>query len=383
MKSNFWLLGGSLWLATASVWAQDNARDNATTNGPRRIAGVAKSVVMETPAAGKVVNLESLNVRSEPNFTSDILTHLHRGQMVLVFEQLTLSKPKPNEPTNWARIGLPTNAPVWVAAQYVDTNTMTVSARRVNVRGGPSDNYTIVCRLEKGAPVQEVARRPDWIQIVPPTNAFGYVAAEYLNVEPATAPPATPAPAENAGVAVAAAPTPPPAAPTNPVAEAAVAAPATNATAVVSAAPDASTTNAAPTNPVAAAEPTAQIVAPDPVAAAPAPAPTTPTNTITPAAAEASPPVGAATDAASTETKLRVVTREGYIRRTYNIQAPTDFVLHEAESGEITEYIQPDPKDKTFKKYVGTRVLVTGSEWLDRRWPTRPILKVENIELLP
>ena len=400
MKSKFWLLGGLLWLASASAWAQDAARDNSSTNAPRRLPGVAKSVVLDTPAPATVSRLESLNVRSEPNFTSDILTHARRGQTVTVFEQLSLSKPKPNEPTNWARIALPTNASVWVAAQYIDTNTMTVSARRVNVRGGPSDNYTVVCRLEKGAPVQEVAHRPDWIQIVPPTNAFGYVAAEYLTMEPVTVPPAAVVSAEPAVAAATPAPAPatPPAAavPTTPTPEPAAIAPATNTTAAT---PDASTNAAAPTNTVATADAATPIVAPDPTAATPPP-PATPAPAapiVTPAAAtapETAPvkpaPVATATpanpapaDNTTAEVTTRVTTREGIIRRAINIQAPADFELRDVNSGEVLEYVQPDPKDKNFKKYVGARVLVTGPEWLDRRWPKRPILKVETIDLLP
>lgn len=398
MKSNLWLFSGIVWLACASAQAQDAARDSATNNTPRRLAGVARSVVLDPPAAGTVGKLESLNVRSEPNFTSDILTHVHRGQSVQVFEQLSLSKPKPNEPTNWARIGLPTNASVWVAAQYIDTNTMTVSARRVNVRGGPSDSYTIVCRIEKGTPVQEVARRPDWIQILPPTNAFGYVAAEYLTVEPTTAPPIAAVATDTSTSAVAPSSAPAPA-PVTPAPEPAAVTPATNTTApiVATATPDASTntapatsTPAPPTNIVAAPDTNSAtpIVAPDPVAATPPSAtPAAPANIVTPPVATPAATGPAATsspaDAVSTEVKLHVVTREGYIRKSYNIQAPADFELHDAETGEVTEYIQPDPKDKNFKKYVGTRVLVTGSEWLDQRWQTRPIIKVENIELLP
>ena len=395
MKSNFWLLGGIAWLATATVWAQETSREGAPTNSTRRLSGVAKDVVLPSPATGTVKN-DSLNVRSEPNWNSDLLTHLHHGQSVTVFEQITLAKPKPNEPTNWARIALPTNAAVWVAAQYIDTNTMTVS-RRVNVRGGPSDVFTVVSRLEKGAPVVVVAHRPDWLQIMPPTNAFGYVAAEYLTMEPVTAPPATTvaADASTPAAATPAAATTMAAAPTNTVAETTNTTPApTPATTVATVPPETAATNVVSTNTTPVADVSTPITAPEPAVTVPPTTPITPTNTVTPAAATpvattpaattpTSPATSATPDNTDTETKPRVITREGYVRKALNIQAPADYELHDVNSGDVIEYVQPDPKDKNFKKYVGTRVLISGTEWLDKRWPKRPILKVETVDLLP
>ena len=66
---------------------------------------------------------------------------------------------------------------------------MTVSARRLNARCRPDDVRDSVALLEKGAPVKEVRKIPDWIQIEPPTNAYGCVAADFLTLEPAAAPP--------------------------------------------------------------------------------------------------------------------------------------------------------------------------------------------------
>ncbi len=269
MKLNSWLFGGLAWLAAASVFAQDSARD-AWPPAPRRgVAGaLAKDLVLDPPAPA-TVNQDSLNVRSRPAFAGDILTHVHKGETVTVLEQITLAKPNLNEPSNWVRIVLPTNTPVWVFAKYIDTNSMTVSNRLLNVRARPDDVHDTVARLEKGTPVKEVRRVPDWIQIEPPTNAFGWVAADFLTMQPAAAPPpatvAAVAPVVAAPVAAARA-----AAPVTPEA---VAPPATNAT------PEATNTTPAPV----AAPP---IVAPEPVATAP---PATPATTQPPAAAAPAP----------------------------------------------------------------------------------------------
>jgi hypothetical protein len=215
---------------------------------------------------------------------------------------------------------------------------MTVT-RRLNVRGGPGENFKMLTLLEKGTPVTEVRRSQGWMQIVPPTNAFGFVASEYLAAQPPAAPP-PPAVAPIAAV-VAEAAAPP--------------APATNA------APAVPETNAAP--PVEAAA--APIVAPEPVAVRP-------TNTVPPAPAPA---------ATREEIQPRIVTREGYVRKALNLQAPTDYELIDVQSGALTEYLQPN--NDNFKTYVGVRVAVTGPEMLDRRWPKTPVLQVQTIGLMP
>ena len=373
MKSNCWLFGGLVWLAAASVFAQNPARGTNPPAGLRGVTGpLAKDVVLDPPATA-TIRIDTLLVRSQPTFAGEVITSVKKGQEVTVLEQITLAKPKLNEPTNWARILLPTNAPVWVFADYVDTNTMTISRSRVNIRSGSSDFHDIVGRLEKGAPVKEVRRVPDWIQIEPPTNAYGFVGADYLTMQPPAAPPpavvavepAVPAPAAAAPAAaepVAAAPvTPEPVAP-----------PATNTT------PEA--TNTAPATAAAPA-----IVAPEPVATAPAPppAPANPTPPAASAPAEAAPAAAAALESASIDVKPRTVTREGFVRKALNIQAPADYELHDLSSGRLIEYLQPDPKDKYFKAYTDTRVSVTGTEWLDRRWPKTPVLRVQTYELMP
>ena len=82
-------------------------------------------------------------------------------------------------------------------------------------------------------------------------------------------------------------------------------------------------------------------------------------------------------------TKLRIVTREGFLRKSINVQAPADYELLDISSKELIEYLKPDPKDKEFRAYIGHRVAVTGPEWLDRRWPKTPILQIQTIDFMP
>jgi hypothetical protein len=82
--------------------------------------------------------------------------------------------------------------------------------------------------------------------------------------------------------------------------------------------------------------------------------------------------------------KARTETREGIVRRTINVQAPTDYELLDVSSRQVVEYLQPDPAGKDyFKIYTGRHVFVTGLEWLDRRWPKTPVLEVKNMDVVP
>jgi hypothetical protein len=223
---------------------------------------------------------------------------------------------------------------------------MTVT-RRLNVRGGPGENFRSLTLLDKGTPITEVKRTQGWIQILPPTNAFGFVASEYLVVQPVLAAPVAAPP-------VAVPPTMTPA----------VAEPVT---------PPAQTTNVTP--PVEVAAP---IVAPAPMAAQPTMPVAPPPTVVTPPAEVAPTPAPAAS---SDDGKPRIVTREGYVHKALNIQAPTDYELMDIHSGEVTEYLQPN--DKIFKSYVGYHVTVTGPEMLDSRWPKTPVLQVQSVDLIP
>ena len=153
----------------------------------------------------------------------------------------------------------------------------------------------------------------------------------------------------------------------------------------------------APAKPVEAAAPTPPVetapaapVAPAPTAASqseqelaalrratpPPSEPAAPPAVSTPAPAAEQP------DAAKDETP-RIVTREGFVHRARNIQAPSGFELHDIKSGELIEYLQPAPGQKKFKIFVGTRVRLTGPEFLDPAWPRTPILHVQTVDLMP
>src|SRR5262245_16590330 len=95
-----------------------------------------------------VVKKDRVNVRGQANVKSEVITQLHKGEAVNVLEEIPVKKPKKGEPAAWLRIQLPANTPVWVYAPYIEADAKTVNIKRVNIRSGPGENFSIIGRLE-------------------------------------------------------------------------------------------------------------------------------------------------------------------------------------------------------------------------------------------
>lgn len=296
---------------------------------------------MLQPPVAATVKSANVNARGRPSFAGETLGHVQKGDTVTVLAQITLSRTNKDEPADWAQIVMPAGIPVWVDGDYIDSDAKTIKGRRVNLRGGPGENYSLVGRLEKGAAVKEIKTEKGWVAIEAPTNAYAFVAAEFLEMQP---PPA---------VVV----TPPPPAPEPQVVN------------VNNPAPPEGATPTAPAPGPQKSEADLELEAlrratPGEATTVPVPAAEAPPST------ESGPP------------KPRIVTREGFVRRAYNIQSPTDFELHDVQTGMLIEFLQPKP-GQNLKTFVGTRVTVTGPEGMDPRWTRTPVLQVQSVDLLP
>ncbi len=273
-----------------------------------------------------VVNTKNANVRGQAAINSEVIASLKRGEQVNVLEEVTLKKTKTDEPARWAKIALPPSVGVWVHSDYIDGNTKTVKSKRLNLRSGPGENYSVLGRVEQGTPIKEVEVKGPWVKIEAPTNTFAFVAAHLL--QPQIAPPGEalasttpPKPLETAKVET----TPPPA--------------------------------------------DASAITPPPATEA-----TTP-NTATPAPS---------TPALAPETEeeiKRVVTREGLVKNSVSIQAPTYFVLTSLDTGKPINYLFST--NIAIKDFKGHRIIVSGEEMLDERWPNTPVIAVDKVEAVP
>lgn len=385
MKKNCWLILGS-FIAT-SVVAQVNTNtlpeipDPAVSaETPAVAVDTAAPAVAETPATPAapaapvkkaapkkkrvvkklheptvslvpgpaVVTAHHLNVRGQAGLHGERVGQLNGGEMVTVISQINLDKHAPNEPAQWAKIALPSGTKVWVSSHFVDTTTKTVTARRLNLRAGPGENYSVIGTVERGTPVTEIETKGAWIQIQPPTDAFAFVAAMYLDQ-----------------TAIASAQTTPPAT-TTPTP---VPAPMTASTTPAPVPPPTTSTTVAETQPVIASPSGTE----------------SQTSTLTPSPEEAN----ATTMAMAPETRPtmvntnppppRVATHEGYVRSSISPVAPTAYELYDPTTGNAINYLYSSTTNLDLSRYDQTKIIVTGEEGLAARWGGTPVLTVQRI----
>ena len=310
------------------------AKKKVVPHKKRKLAAAKEATIAETPvvlAPGPAeVGANGINVRGQASFKGEVIAHLSQGETVTVLEQINLRKHKADEPAQWAKIAYPTNANVWVNAKYIDAETRTVKPKKLNLRAGPGENYSIVGLIERGTPVSEILNKGNWMEIEPPTNAYAFVAAMYLKQEaPAvaaanTAPPPAPAPAE---MVPAPAPTPVPEA-----------------------------------QPVVTAPP------PTPAPAESTTAPTVAMETNPPAApVEQGPP------------PPRVVTHEGFVRHVSSVIEPTAYELYDPTTFTSIDYLYTTATNLDLSRYNGLHIIVTGEEGLAARWNQTPVLTIQRI----
>lgn len=325
----------------------------------------APALVLKTVplvAGPAMVVASNVNVRGQAKLKSEVVTRVTKGQSVIVLEEIVRNNSGPDEPSAWAKVLLPSNAHVWVNTMFINSSNQTVKPKKLNLRSGPGENYSVVGLMHAGDALKPVTTKGDWTEIEPPANAYGFMAAQYLSQEasamvaavPPVAPKLTEAPAVPPTTTTAPPTTPPP-------------------------------TEPAPTPATVAATPP---VAPPPTEAPAVPPPTeTPAPTVIPAPT-LTPALTNAIVATSPEPEVeeppppRIVQREGIVRGMTSIQAPSKFALISPENGKNIDYLYTTSAELDLRRYKGLRIVVTGEEGLDERWGNTPVLTIQKIQVV-
>ena len=311
------------------------AEKKAPAKTAKKAAEPEKPAATISVSAGPAVAKEkNVNVRGQAAINSEVVTHLKRGDLVTVLDEVTLKKSKTDEPAKWAKIALPVGSVVWVNTTFIKPDTKAVIPKRLNVRSGPGENFSVLGRIDRGTVVKEVETKGEWMKIEAPTNSYAFVAAHLLSTDPADLGPA---------LAKANPPAPPVLPPPPPVETAAV----------------------VTTPPPPPAEP---IIAPPP--------PPPPAQTVVTPPPPEEPPV-------EEPPIKRIVTREGIVKGSASIQAPSYFVLRSLDNNKTINYLHNADTNVVMKEYHLQRVLVTGEEVLDERWPNTPVINIDTIQAVP
>jgi uncharacterized protein YgiM (DUF1202 family) len=295
------------------------ARKKAAVKKPKPAARKAAAPAAELKtiplvAGPAVVAANHVNVRARAGLKGEVVARMTNGEPVTVIEEVKLKHSGAEEPSVWAKIVLPQKASVWVFASFVDPTNKTVIPKKLNLRGGPGENFGILGTLGHGDSVKEIETKGGWMKIEAATNAYAFMAAQYLTQEQTALVATTPTE-------------------TTQVTEPPSAAAATNAPAAIEIQP-------APSEPAAAPTP-----------------------------AEEPPP-------------LRIVQREGIVRYTVSIQAPTLFELVSPDNHRPINYLFTTSTNLDLNRYKGLHIIVTGEEGLDERWRNTPIITIQRIQVL-
>ena len=349
MKKNCWLILGVLLAANLFAQTATNVPPTKAETKPAAKTTKATKKKAPAPAAEKkpaaieplislspgaaIVHGYNVNVRGKASFVGEVITRLNNGDPVTVIEQIILQKPKADEPSQWAKIVFPTNASVWVHTSYIDGTNKTVLPKKLNVRSGPGENYSIVGIIERGTPVKELLVKDNWMKIEPASSAYAFVAAKYLQQAESKA----------------------------------------TVPAVVSIAPPIPEPAAAPV-----AEPPAISAPPTTAPTAASTTPPEPSPLPQPDAANAEPPP------AVIEEPLppRIVSHEGVVRTTLSIQAPTKYEIWDPRSRQSINYLYSPSTNLNVARWNGLRVIVTGEEGLDERWKKTPVITIQRIQVV-
>jgi len=303
--------------------AKKSAGKKARKHAAHKAAAAAAELKTLPLVAGPaVVAATHVNVRGQPRLNSEIITRMTNGEPVTVIEEVTLKHSGAEEPSVWAKIALPGKAHAWIFASYVDATNKTVLPKKLNLRAGPGENYSVLGTLHRGDAVQEIQTKGKWMEVETTNPAYAFMAAQYLTQEPSAL--AAVAPMQPATVPE-----------TAPAAEAV-----TNMPAATEAVTDTNAMAGASTNEVAAA----------------------------PAAEEPPPP--------------RIVQREGIVRYTGSIQAPTIFELVSPENHRPIDYLYTTSTNLDLNRYKGLHIIVTGEEGLDERWKNTPLIVIQRIQVI-
>jgi len=270
---------------TGTPAAKPKAAKHKVHHAAARIVPLSEPPVSLVPGPAQVA-VKSLSVRAQAGFKGVVIGHLKQGETVTVLSQINLEKHRAGEPAQWAQIALPAGVHVWVYGKYINASTKTVESKKLNLRAGPSENYGVLGVIERGAPVNVIRTKGEWMEIEPPASAYAFVAAMYLT-------PAAPAPEQ---------PSP-------------------------SAQP--------PTQPAAPAQPL-----------------------------------------------NRVVSHEGVVGPVLSPVAPTKYMLYDPETYQTIDYLYSTAPDLDLSRYVNMRIIVTGVEGIDQRWPSSPIIAIQSIQVV-
>ena len=146
------ILPVALLLMTNSVWAQSNT--NAVSNQ-----------VIKVKVTGDRVSL-----RARPGIDSELLDRAMRGEEFIYFTQTN----------DWVAVEAPDTIDCWVAGDFLQEGV--VQPKKLNVRSGPSLNYSVIAMAHKGDRLTSRGEFNGWVKVVPPKGSRVWISKKYVQI---------------------------------------------------------------------------------------------------------------------------------------------------------------------------------------------------------
>ena len=116
---------------------------------------------------------DRVSLRAKPDLNGDLLERAMRGEEMVFFEKTN----------GWVAVQAPESLDFWVAAEYVQNGV--IQPEKLNVRSGPSLNYSVVAVLSKGDAVSLRGEFNDWLKIAPPQGSKVWISEDFVEfIEP-------------------------------------------------------------------------------------------------------------------------------------------------------------------------------------------------------
>jgi uncharacterized protein YgiM (DUF1202 family) len=313
----------------------------AKSEGKKKYAKAEPSVMLAPGSAE--VNATELVVRGQAGMKGEMVGHLYKGDNVVILEEIDLSHHEADEPSQWAKISYPTNGHVYVDAKYIDASGM-VKTKKLNLRAGPGENFSVVGVVEQGTQLTPEGAKGNWMRVDPPANAYAFVAAKFLTQE------------ANQQVASSSSTTVAP-----------EGGPGSMSPGYNNGGMNGNGMNGGGMNGGQTPSPTpTQVQEPSPIITQPTPE-------------QEAPPAPAAPS-------VRVVQHEGVVGPVGSMIAPTAFKLYNPDTKVDIDYLYAVPgtsiSNDQLMQLQDDRVVVTGEEGIDQRWPNTPVIAIQSIQVI-
>lgn len=121
------------------------------------------------------INANSLNVRSENNVNSNIITKVNSGQKYLIVE----------EQEGWYKIKLNASKEGWISSQYATKKQAigVIKGNNVNVRNLNSTESESIANLNTGNEVTILDKNEDWYKVKMNDEKIGYIYHSLIDIK--------------------------------------------------------------------------------------------------------------------------------------------------------------------------------------------------------